>query len=591
MRRLLVVVLILTGAVLHAQGPDQPSRLASMVRNGQLRLSLDEAIALALEQNLDVQLQRLGPALADTDVTRTLSGALARGVPVSVREGPKSIGAAGSDALAPVVGTGSETNLSIGSPSIGGPLPPSLDAVLVGRMARTHSAAPQVNSFQVGTTSLVGDTSGWNVALQKGFLTGGSLAVSFENSRQALNHPRYDLNPFQTSSLGVTFTQPLLRGFGPALNSRFIRIARNSRHQSDLVFQQQLISTTAAVIRLYWDLVSLTEEIGVRRQAVERAERLLRDNQEHADVGTRAPIEVVRARAEVARAERDLIVAQGQRRQQETILVDYLSLQTVSDPALAGVTIVPTDVLPLESREPIPPTAELADRALKDRPDIAQARVQIESSRAALTGSRNARLPSLDLVASARTNGLAGDLNAVTVPGAGPHTTDPALIGSYGTALSQLYRRDFPDYGVALQVAIPLQNRAADADVARDRVTVRQQELRLRQLEKQVYVEIENARIVLEQAGASVQAVVLERELQEQALAAEEEKLAVGASTSFVVIQYQRDLAQARSAEIAARAAYVKAMTALHRASGTLLDDYGITVVGTDIQHREGDLR
>jgi len=586
MKRLAVLAPILMVAALHAQAPDQPSRLASLVRGGQLRLSLDEAIALALEQNLDVQLQRLGPALADTDVKRTLSGALARGVPLSVREGPKSIGGAGTDVLAPVLGTGPETNLSIGAPSTAGPLPPSLDAVLSGRLARTHTAAPQVNSFQVGTTSLVGDTSAWNLAWQKGFLTGGALSVTFENSRQALNHPRYDLSPFQTSSLGMTFTQPLLRGFGPALNSRFIRIARNSRQQSDLVFQQQLVSTTAAVIRLYWDLVSLTEDIDVRRQALERAEKLLRDNQEHVDVGTRAPIEVVRARAEVARAGRDLIVAEGQRRQQETILKDYLSLQTVSDPALAGVTIVPTDPLRVESREPIPPTADLAERALKDRPDIAQARVQIESSRAALSGSRNARLPSLDLVASARTNGLAGDLNALTVPGAGPHTTDPALVGNYATALSQLYQRDFPDYGVALQFAIPLQNRAADADDARDRVAVRQQELRLRQLEKQVHVEIENARIALEQAGATLQAAERERELQEQALAAEEEKLAVGASTTFVVIQYQRDLAQARSAEVAARAAYVKARTALHRASGTLLQDYGITVLGTDIQHR-----
>jgi outer membrane protein len=586
MRRLLVLAPLLMVAALHAQSPNGPSRLAPLVRDGQVRLSLDEAIALALEQNLDVQLQRVGPALADTDVTRTLSGAFARGVPLAVREGPKSIGGTGSDLLAPVLGTGPETNLSIGSPSTAGPLPPALDSVVSGRLARTHTTAPQLNSFQVGTTSLVGDTSLWNAAWQKGFLTGGALSVTVENSHQSVNHPRYDLNPFYTTAFGVTFTQPLLRGFGPALNSRFIRIARNSRQQADLVFQQQVVSTTASVIRLYWDLVSLTEDVRVRRQALDRAEKLLRDNQEQVDVGTRAPIEVVRARAEVARAERDLIVADSLRRQQGTVLMDYLSLETVSDAALAGITIVPTDSLRVDHREPMPSTAELAERALKDRPDIAQAQVQIESSRTALIGSRNARLPSLDLVASARTNGLAGDLNALTLPGAGPHTTDPALVGAYGTALSQLYQRDSPDYGVALQVVIPIRNRAADADYARDTLAVRQQELRLLQLKKQVYVEIENARIALEQARATLDATGRERDFQEQALAAEEEKLAVGASTTFVVIQYQRDLAQARSAEVAARAGYLKAKVALHRASGTLLQDYGIVMVGTDIQHR-----
>lgn len=584
MKRLALIVALATAASVQAQGPEPPSRLASLVRGGQIQLSLDEAIALTLEQNLDVQLQRLGPELADTDLRRTSAGLIGRGVPLSVREGPRSIG--GTDTFAPILGTGPETSLSIGAPSSAGPLPPSLDVAVTGRMARTHTSTPQLNSFQVGTTSLVGETSTWNIGLQKGFLTGGTLSLAFENSRQRLNHPRYDLSPFQTSSLGVVFTQPLLRGFGTSLNSRFIRIARNNRQQSDLVFEQQIVSTTAAVVRLYWDLVSLTEDVVLRHQALARAERLLQDNQEHVEVGTRAPIEVVRARAEVARAERDLVTAEGQRRQQEIILKDYLTLQTVDDPGLAGMAIVPTDRVRVDAgAEPLP-TRELAAHALERRPDIRQARLQIESSRAALSGSANARKPSLDIVASARTNGLAGELNPLTLPGASPHTTDPLLIGSYSSALSQLYRRDFPDYGVALQLAIPIQNRAAEADHARDRVTLRQQELRLLQLEKQVHLEIENARTALEQARAAVRAAERERELQEQALAAEEEKLGVGASTTFVVIQYQRDLAQARFAEIAARSGYAKAQVALRRATGTLLEDFGISVAGTDVQHR-----
>jgi outer membrane protein TolC len=586
MRRLVWLAPFLLVATLRGQVPEDSPRLAALVRDGHLYLSLHDAIALALENNLDVELQRIGPQLAATDVRRAQAGALLRGVPLFVREGPKSATGAGGDVPAALIGPGPDTSLSIGNASALGPPPPSRDPLLSARVGRSRTTSPQVNSFQVGTTSLVTDTTAWNLAWQKGFLSGGTLSISFENAHQALNHLRYDLTPFTTASLGVTFAQPLLRGFGTRLNSRFIQIARNTSRQSDLVFRQQVVSTTAAVIRLYWDLVSLTQDVEARRQALERAEKLLRDNREQADVGTRAPIEVVRARAEVARAQRDVIAAESLRRQQETLVKDYLSRKTVSDPGWADVSIMPTDALTVDPSEPIPPAATLAGRALKDRPDILQAKIQIESTRAGLEGSRNALRPSLDLVASARTNGLAGDVNPLVVPGAAPHNPDAILIGGYGTAISQLYRRTFPDYGLSLQFALPLNNRAAEADYARDTLALRQQELRLAQLEKQVHVEIENALIALEQARATLEATGREREFQEQALAAEEEKLGVGVSTTFMVIQYQRDLAQARSTEIAARAGYVKARAAVSRASGALLDDYGLSVAGDNVKCR-----
>jgi outer membrane protein TolC len=371
-----------------------------------------------------------------------------------------------------------------------------------------------------------------------------------------------------------------------SLNSRFIRIARNNSRQSDLVFQQQIISTVAAVIRLYWDLVGLNEDVRVRREALRRAEKLLSDNQEQVDAGTRAPIEVVRARAEVARSRRDLIASESLVRQQEIVLKDYLSRKTVSDPMLAAVRIIPTDPLRVDRNELLPPAETLAETALKHRPDIDQARIQIASTQLALRGSKDALRPSLDLIASARNNGLAGDVNPLTLPGAAPHNPDPMLVGGYGTALAQLLRRNYPDYGVGIQLTIPIKNRAAEADYTRDSLALRQQEVRLWQLRKQVHVEIQNALIALDQARATLEAAEREREFQEQALAAEEEKLAVGASTTFLVIQYQRDLAQARSAEVAAQAGMVKARAVLHRAAGTLLDACGVVVVGTEVKLR-----
>jgi outer membrane protein TolC len=472
------------------------------------------------------------------------------------------------------------------TPLISGASPPSLDPVLTAKIFQNHYTALQPNSFVAGTPVLVTDTSTWNFGWQRGFLSGGTLSASFENSRQSLNHLRYDVAPYETSSFGVNLVQPLLRGFGIPLNSRFIRIAKNNSRQSDLVFKQQAISTVAAVIRLYWDLVGLNEDVKVRRQALDRAEKLQSDNQEQVNAGTRAPIEVVRARAEVARSRRDLIVAESLVRQQEVVLKDYLSLKTASDPSLTSVRIIATNPLRVDQNELLPPAETLAETALKDRPDINQARIQIQSTQLTLQGSKDALRPSLDLIASARNNGLAGDVNPLTLLGAAPHNPDPALLGGYGTALSQLFRRNYPDYGVGLQLIIPLKNRAAEADYARDSLTLRQQEVRLLQLRKQVHVEIQNALIALDQARATLEATGREREFQEQSLAAEEDKLAVGASTTFLVIQYQRDLAQARSAEVGAQAGFVKARAALHRAAGTLLDTYGVAVVGTDVKFR-----
>lgn len=584
-RILLIVPFFFMCAALPGQTLQDSTRLDSFLRDGSLYLSLQDAIAIALENNLDVELQRIGHGFAETELQRARAGAQLRGIPFTIREGPKSAGSSGADILTPLLGPGPETNLSTAGQtqlSLGSPVP-LLDPLFTARLFRNHSTTLQVNSFQAGTAALVGNTSTWNFTLHKGFLLGGTVSASFDNNHQALNSPRYDLSSFNTTSFGIAYTQPLLRGFGRTLNSRFIRIAVNSRRQSDMTFQQQVISTTAAVIRLYWDLVALIEDVGARRQALQRAEKLLRDTQEQVEVGTRAPIEAVRSRAEVARSRRDLIAAETLVRQQETLVKDYLSRKTAGDSRMAGIRIIPTDPLQVDRNESIPDTQTLAARALETRPDIALARFQMENARLSLMGSKDAIKPSLDVILTARNQGMAGQINPQVLPGANPHSPDPILVGGYGSALSQLFRRNFPDYGVGVQLTIPLGNQAAEADYARDSLALRQQEVRMLQLQKQVHVEIQNALIGMEQARAALESAEQEREFQEQAFAAEEEKLMVGASTGYLVIQYQRDLAEARSDEIAAQAAFAKARLALDRASGVLLDSYGISTTGIDI--------
>jgi len=397
------------------QTPAMPRTLSleQLARDGEMRLSLDDAIAMALANNLDVELQRLGPRLADTDLTRARAGALPRGVPLGVREGPRSATGA-TDLLFPSVGFGTEPSVSLTAfTSGGGRLPPSQDPVLTTALRRTELDQPQPNSFAAGTSDLVTKTT--------------------------------------TSSVGL---------------------------------------------------------------------------------------------------------------QQETLLKDYLSELSIADPRLAALRVVPSDPLPANLSEAPPAADALAEAARRTRPDLAQARLQIDNTRALLTGTRNARLPALDAIATFRSNGLAGSLNPLTLAGAAAHTAAPELLGGYGSVLDQLAGRSFPDFVVGIQMTIPLRNRAAEADYARDQLALRQQEIRVLQIEKQVRLEIENALIALEQARATAEAAQQERTYQEQAVAAEIDRLGVGVSTTYLVIQYQRDLAQARSAEVAALASYAKARAA-----------------------------
>lgn len=570
-------------------------RLESLLRDGTIVLSVQDAIALALENNLDLELVRYAPRLAETDVLRAESGSSLRGVPLSVREGPVglgtptpgpdgTLGGGSTPALNSLVGPGIQTDLSIlGSlPLSTGPDVPSFDPALVGAVRWDHTSDPQNSAFLANTRSLNANTTLANFGLQQGFATGGYLDLGWNNLRQRVNNPLLSYNPAIASSFGLTFTQPLLRGFGPAVNRRYIRIAQNNRKVADFVFRQQVIATVSGVVRLYWDLASLNEDVRVRQDAVTSAERFLADNQNQVEAGTAAPIDVTRAQAELSRRRRDLSVAKSLVRQQETVLKDSLT-RSALDSTLSGAPIVLTDRMVLPQQEPVQPLDDLVQQAMRLRPDIAQARLQIANSETSLQGSKSALRPAIDLVATAANNGLVGRPNSFTLaPGIGGNpfigggAGSPVLIGGYGDALSQVFSRDFPDYGIGLQLTIPLRNRTARADVVRDQLTVRQQQIRLQQLEKQIRLEVTNALIAVDQARQSYEATRSESILQEQTVAAEQEKFEVGATTSFYVIQYQRDLAAARSAEISALASYEKAKTALQRAVGTILDDYSV---------------
>jgi outer membrane protein len=373
--------------------------------------------------------------------------------------------------------------------------------------------------------------------------------------------------------LGFTITQPLLQGFGISLNRRFIRIARNSQKVADLVFRQQVIDTISGIARLYTDLVSLNEDVKVKEEALRLSQRLYEDNRNQVEQGTQAPIEVTRANAAVAVSRQALITAQGLVRQQELIVKTALTRGGLANPQLLVAHIIPTDTLAVPGQETIQPLPDLIGAALRDRPDLAGAGIQVDNSEISLKGSLNALKPQLNLVGTLQNSGMAGDLN----PLAGT-PTGAVNVGGYGTALDQLFQRNYPSYGVGLQLILPLRNRVAQADAVRDELQVRQAQVRRQQLQDQVRLEVADAEESLRQARAAYEAAGEALRLQEQSVGVEQQTFTVGLSTNLTVIQYQNYLAQARSTEVASKGAYIKAKIALERATGATLESHHVAI-------------
>ena len=561
------------------------NRIESLLRAGNLYLSLQDAVALALENNIDLAIQRYGPQLADAAVMQAQAGGFARGVSTTVTAGPTS-------ATVSPTGTTPGTNQNAVSQAsaatasaVGGgllqssgPAIPTLDPVFTGGLNWAHNTSPQSSAFITGTNFLVQRQDVANLGISKGFLTGTTVGLGLNNSHVSSNNPRNDFNPSINSSLGLSITQRLLQGFGPSINSRQIHIAKNNREVSDLTFKLQVITTVAAVMNLYWDLVAFNENVRVGREAVASATRLWEDNKRQVEVGTMAPIEVTRAEAQIALGEQQLSAATLQVLQQETILKNALSRTGVASPSIQEAHIIPTDQIRIPDVEPIAPIQDMTALAISSRPELAQSRIQLQNQELTIKGSKNALMPSLDAVVTTSNSALIGQPSTLAPPPGTTHVNNPFFVGGYADVLSQLFSRNFPNYALGFNLNIPLRNRSAQAQVINDELTLRQQQLGLQRLENQVRVDVQNAVIALTQARVQYQTSTRQRALQAQTLDAEQKKLALGASTIYNVIQDTQALTAAESSEVAAKAAYAKAKVELDRATGQILNHHDISI-------------
>lgn len=560
--------------------------IRSLMRGGNLYLSLPDAISLAVQNNLDVDLLRYAVPIAQSETLRAQGGGQTRGIWYTIAQPPTGVGgplsplltqaatqstpgtSVASNALElgvlaePQINLSTQTTIAL---SAGSPIP-AFDPSLYANYNATH----QTLVSSTGSVALQSNFQTGNVGYQQAFSPGTSVTLAFNNTAESANLPGAVLNPFINSDLSLNVTQPLLRGFGRHLNERYIRIGAAEEQISSLLFRQQLIEVVYGTVRLYTDLVALTEDVKVKEESLAFAQKLLSDTQAQVDEGVIAPLELSRARAQVSGTRQDLINSRGLLEEQEAILKNVITRRGIEDADIRNARIIPTETLPEPSRAELPGLGQLLEAAFLARPDLAQAGLQTKITEISIEGSKSNLKPELDLVGTAQNNGLAGQ---PVIPG-----SNPVFSGGYGTVLDQIATRKNPTYAIGLNLTLPLRNRVAQADEIHDELQLRQVQIRERQLKNQVQVEVQDAVIAMRRAQASYEAAAETRALQEQSLAFEQTRYAEGVSTAFFVVQYESYVAQARSAEVAAKSAYIKARAALERATGSILDTYGVKV-------------
>jgi outer membrane protein len=577
-----------------------PLRVAQFVRDGKLYLSLHDAIVLAIKNNLDVELNRYNLLSSDYDLVRAQGGGNLRGIDYSIQQSPPGVGAATSPLLiTSTTGTNSPTNAAVtdlsqvkqtgsgteetfaesgAAPFSSGPAVPLFDPTIFSEASYfRRSNTISLDGASTGSASTTGGAStstgpldfvSTGADLQQGFSWGTQLEVFIDNASQLLYGSSSQYNPFHAPSTYTTLSQPLLRGFGRGVNLRFVHIAQINQKVSRLLFEQQLLETIYGVSRLYFDLVSLGENIGVKEESLAAAQKLFDDDSSQVEQGTLAPIELTRARALLSSSRLDLIQAQGEYRQQEVILKEQL-LRKLGEPDAYFTAIIPTDRIVVPEEMQALDVPALTTEALADRPDLAQASLQVKADEISVKGSKNGVKPLVNAYANVQTRG------STLVP--------PETLGSAGTGapvlpseLTEGGLRLSTIYQGGVQVTLPLRNRIAQADAARDTLQLRQAQVRTAKLENDVRQQIENAAVALENAHQTYAASVESANYQQQLLQAEIDKFSVGESTNYMIVQDEAYLAQARSTEVAARSDWMKARLALDRALGNLLEKNGI---------------
>ena len=557
------------------------SRIDTLIHDGVLELSLKDAISLALENNLDIAIARYNIPIAEADIMRTRAGGIFRGVNTGVVQNTPGGGVGGFGSGASGAGAGGTSGGAGGAGSgasglvqstLGtGTNVPSFDPVVTGSLNNEHYTQPLSNTSIYGTQKLQENTTNGNIGFSDAFPTGTSLSAVFDNSRNASNSPNNILNPTLNSYYHIALQQQLLAGFGFVPNLRYLRIAKNNQKISDEAFKLQVITTVTQIANMYWDLVAAYEDEQVKSRSLDFARQTLDSGRKQLALQAIPAMDVMKDEAEVANREQDLTIAKTSLEFQELLIKNALT-KNLDDPILEAMPVKPTDQSSMMTGQTATgSTEDIIAQALRDRIELSESDIDLESRRISRDAARNALLPSVAVTAFYGGTGLAGLPN----PESGVTSTAPP---DWTGAVRHAFNNSAPDYYVGLSVNVPIRNRVAKSDQYRAELETRQAELRLQQLKKQIRIEVRNAQYALEQSQARVESARKARDLAQKTFDITAKEQELGAGSNYQTLMARRDLAEAESALVAAMTAYQKSKIELDRSVGSTLEANNISV-------------
>jgi outer membrane protein len=567
-------------------------RMTLLIRAGKLYLTAHDAIALALENNIDIENARYNEPISSSSLERSKAGGALPGVPSgssqanSVQNGQGVLGSAAAAGVSFAANRGGANGAtSNATVTQVGPVTPTFDPTFQESNAWSHRSNPQPFTGLSLTPNLIQGLHSYSGSYQQGLVTGGSVTVSYNDHYVNENAPLDVINPSVAPSVSFSLQHNLLQGFGRKLNERNITVARMNLADAPLNFKTQVSGIVVNVLNSYFALAADYEDSKAKQSALDTAQRFLDESKRRLELGALAQLDVTTANNQVATSQLALVNSQAAVAEDQVRLKNLISRTGAGSALIADVDIIPVDQLVIPSSDDLPPVKDLVQTALKNRSDLIVERNNINSSEVSSLGTINGLLPTLGVNASRSTAGLAGEpktVSLVTAFGRFQLQSDPYFRGNLGTALGQVFRQDFPTEGITVFGSLQVHHRAAQADYAIDQLSLRQQQLITAKDMNQADVDVTNSVVALRQARARYEAAVQGRILQQQLLDAEEKKFNLGASFPYNVIVQQRDLAAAQSSELAARVQYQSARIALDQTVGATLEVNHIDLV--DVQ-------
>ena len=558
------------------------TQLSSLIRDGKIYLSLQNAIDLALEDNLDMVISRYNLPIAQTDILRTAAGGQALGVNTGVVSGTpggtsgglgggSGAGAGGTSGGAGGAGAGAsglvQSTLGTGT-SVS-----NYDPLIQVTTYVDHTTQQLPNTVVYGIPVIHLNTILANVSYSQAFPTGGSIQAVFNNNRETTNSPNNSFNPQLTSFSEFYAQQPLLAGFGFGPNLRFLRIARTNQKVSDIAFRAQVIATVTQICNIYWDLVNAYEIEQVSDRSVSFANETLDKSRKQLQLQAIPEMDVLKAEGDLASREQDLTVARTNLQLQELYMKNAIT-RTLDDPILEEMPVIPTDHVSTASVPTNESVQELIEAALKNRTEVQENALTLKISELTRKTARNALLPSLSIYGYIDGTGYGGVTNPASLP---KGSAIPAATG-IGTSLDNAFNYTSPEYQVGFQLSLPLRNRIAKAAQYRTELEYRQTQVYQEELVKKIRIEVRSARYALEQGAARVDAARKARDLAQRTLDIMQKEQKLGAGSNQQTLSAEHDLAVADSALVTAETAYEKARVEVKRATGAVLETYGIAV-------------